>query len=345
MSDADDALAVRRGAGLFAMETRGLLEITGGDRVRWRNGMVSNDVEALEPGPARSGCYATLLSRKGRIVTDLHVLLRPEAYWLELSRDVVSEITSTLEKFIVADDVELADRSADTDRLGLEGPAARAILGAAADAPAACPDLAPAACADLRIGGVDAVVAAFGWSGETAYQILAPAGGGDAVAACLEEAAEPGALRRTSEAVLEILRVEAGIPRLGAELSDDVLPDEARLEAAISTTKGCYTGQEIVARLDSRGHVNHRLVGLRFDGDAPPEPDAELALEDGKVVGEVTSSCLSSLGPIGLGYARLPHDAPGSVLRCGSQTARVAALPLVSADPISPVLPVSPVLP
>ncbi len=327
MSDADDALAVRRGAGLFAMETRGLLEITGGDRVRWLNGMVSNDVEALEPGPARSGCYATLLSRKGRIVTDLHVLLRPEAYWLELSRDVVSEITSTLEKFIVADDVELADRSADTDRLGLEGPAARAILAAAADAPAACPDLAPAACADLRIGGVDAVVAAFGWSGETAYQILAPTGGGDAVAACLEEAAEPGVLRRTSEAVLEILRVEAGIPRLGAELSDDVLPDEARLEAAISTTKGCYTGQEIVARLRSRGQVNHLLVGLRFP-DGSPAPVGTALEIGGRRSGEVTSSCMSpGAGAIGLGFVRRAHAEAGTELAAEGRVVRVTAVP------------------
>ena len=134
-----------------------------------------------------------------------------------------------------------------------------------------------------------------------------------------------------SAGALEIVRIEAGIPRLGSELGDDVFPDEARLERAISTTKGCYTGQEIVARLRSRGQVNHLLVGLRFSGDVLPEPDAELLFES-RPTGEVTSSCTSALaGDIGLGYVRRAHAEPGTELVVCSAPALVVALPIVPA--------------
>jgi folate-binding protein YgfZ len=131
---------------------------------------------------------------------------------------------------------------------------------------------------------------------------------------------------------LEILRIEAGIPRLGAELDEDVFPAEAGLVArAVSLTKGCFTGQEIVARLESRGQVNHRLVGLRFEGTAAPTPGEGLDDGDGKRVGEVTSGCVSpGAGAIGLGYVRRTLALAGTALRAGSRSVEVADLPLVA---------------
>ena len=118
-------------------------------------------------------------------------------------------------------------------------------------------------------------------------------------------------------------------PRLYAELDEEVFPDEARLDAAISRTKGCYTGQEIVARLYSRGAVNHLLVGLRFDGDVAAAPDTELSCEDRRC-GEVTSSCISpGVGPIGLGYLRRAQAEPGTVVLAGPLRAVVVSLPFV----------------
>ena len=115
---------------------------------------------------------------------------------------------------------------------------------------------------------------------------------------------------------------------MGAELGEDVLPAEAGLlERAVSLTKGCFTGQEIVARMHSRGLQSHRLVGLRFAGDAPPEP-GPLAT-DARPVGVVTSACVSVAGAIGLGFVRPPHDAPGTELRSGERRVRVVALPHV----------------
>jgi folate-binding protein YgfZ len=324
VSAVEQAAAVRRTAGLFRLSRRGLLSVEGKDRLRWLDGMITNDVAALEAGSQHSGCYAALLTRKGRIVADLHVLLRPAAYWLETSAEAVEPVRATLERFIVADDVVLRDASAELERLALEGPAAPAILEGALGAPLA---LAPEACAEVELDGVKLLVAAFGWSGAAGYQLLAPAGTADAITASLERVGAAHGLLRAGEEALEILRIEAGIPRLGSELDEDVLPAEARLERAISTTKGCYTGQEIVARLASRGQVNHLLVGLRCAGERPPPVGAELHAE-GRRVGEVTSACLSpAAGVIALGYLRRPLAAPGTRVELEGGEALVSELP------------------
>lgn len=328
MSAADEAQAVRSGAGLFRLPERGLLRVEGGDRLRWLDGMVSNDIRALEPGPERSGCYAALLTRQGRIVADLHVLLREACFWLETSADGATKARETFERFIIADDVTLLDASGEVERLGLEGPAAPAVLEAALGA--ALP-LADDACLDIELAGVPLVVASFGWSGAPARQLLVPSGAGGRVAAELLAQGEPHGLLEAGPAALDILRVEAGVPRLGAELDEDVLPAEARLERAVSTTKACYTGQEVVARMHSRGRVGHLLVGFEVEGDVAPEP-GDVVSAEGRSVGEVTSACISPVhGPIALGYVRSARAEPGTPVRVGDREGRVAELPFGAA--------------
>jgi folate-binding protein YgfZ len=344
VSTLDEVLAVRRGAGLFRLGGRGLLRVEGGDRVRWLDGMVTNDVASLAPGPERSGCYAALLTRQGRIVADFHVLLRDTCLWLETAREAVATAMQTLERFIIADDVSLHDASAEVERLGLEGPAAGALLAAALGREL---PLAEDACASIELAGVPVVVAAFGWSGAPARQLFAPAGAGERVAAALLAAGPPHGLVEAGAEALEVLRVEAGVPRLFAELGPDVLPAEARLVRAVSTTKGCYTGQEVVARMASRGRVGHLLVGLRLDvaeGDAArgrepgagragslPAAGAELRIGD-SVVGELTSACLSpSEGAIALGFVRAARAEPGTRVSVGDREGRIAQLPFAAA--------------
>jgi len=329
------AATVRQGVALFAMQSRGFIEVTGEDRERWLDGMLSNDVGALREGREHSGCYALLLTPKGRIVADFHVLLRESAYWLETRRDAVPGVIERLERYIVADDVRLVDRSDDFDRLAVEGPGAGALLARASSS-----DLLPArdACCELAIGGQRVVLGAFGWSGASAYQIFAARGEGERVAEALgsvsgsvSDSASGAELLRADPGVLEVLRVEAGIPMLGAELDEEVLPAEAHLDHAISTTKGCYTGQEIVARLRSRGQVKHLLVGLRFrEGDELPAVGEKLFAEE-RETGEITSVCRSAAaGPIGLGYVRREHAEPATALLAGGLRATVSALPFVT---------------
>jgi len=333
----DAAARVRRGAGLFDFPARGVLAVQGADRARWLNGMISNDVARLEPGPRASGCYATLLTPKGRIVADLHVLLRPEELWLELPQAEIAVVRERLAKLIIADDVKLVDRSHEIGRLGIEGPKALSlvcdVLSPADQAAAAA--LSLDACVDARIVGVHVVLCAFGWTGERALQFFlsGPAAAQGRVREALLAAGARHGLLAGDDEVLEILRVEAGIPRLHAELSEDVLPPEVRLERAISYTKGCYTGQEIIARLRSRGQVAHLLVGIATDaGSAPQRGDAVKV--SGEAVGEITSAVHSpSAGPIALAFVRRQHAEPGTIVTVGAGPGRVVALPFVSPAP------------
>jgi folate-binding protein YgfZ len=309
------------------MESRGLLEVRGEDRIRWLDGMVSGDIEALEKGESGSGCYAMLLTNRGAIVADLHIARIGDVLVLELLRSEIPRVRETLEKFIIADDVELVDRSADQVVLGIEGPEATLILEAAITGDAPMPDSEDWGI--FEIAGRKILVGAFGFSGELGFQLRFDEADRGVIEEALDAAAgAPGIVRGDAEA-LEILRVEAGIPALGQELDEEVLPPEARLERAISTSKGCYVGQEIVARLRARGQVNHLLVGLKLDVEALPEVGTALSVDD-RTTGELTSIVDSpSVGPIALGYVRREHADPGTQLAFEGGHAVVAELPLV----------------
>lgn len=306
---------------------RAVIEVTGSDAPRWLDGMISNDVTELSAGGERSGCYATLLTPKGRIIADLHVLARDDGYWLEIARSRAADLIAALDRYIIADDVKLADRTADFLRVGVEGAGTETLLEAASGKPLAA--LAADSWTDLEIGGVSVIAARYGWSGEDALQLFGAASEGLALVEALRASAPAGQLVDCSMEALEILRIEAGTPLLGPDLDETVFPDEARLDRAISRTKGCYTGQEIVARVHSRGAVNHLLVGLRFASDLPPAVDTELVADERKT-GEITSACVSpSAGAIGLGYVRREHAEPGTMLVAAGVRAEVAELPLV----------------
>jgi len=323
----DEVVGARRSAGLFDLADRGVLEVLGSDARRWLNGMLTNDVARLEAGAERSGCPALVLTNRGRVIADVEVLVVPGGFWLETSRAAAADLAIRLSRFVIADDVRLADRSDDLARFAVEGPAARRVVEAASGAALR---LAPHACAEALVAGARVLVARFGWSGEDAVQVFAARDEGERVRAGLLAALPGVGGRACSAQALEALRIEAGRPRLGAELSEEVLPPEARLEDSISYTKGCYTGQEIVARLRSRGHVNHLLVGLRFAGDTPPPPGTALRAGD-KKVGEITSAVRSPhAGAIALAYVRVGYDAAGTELDADGALARVAALPFVA---------------
>jgi folate-binding protein YgfZ len=326
------AARIRRGAGWFALPERGLILVRGGDRVRWTNGMISNDVARLAPGPDRSGCYALLLTAQGRIVADLHVLAREQELWFELARAAVPDVLARLERYVIADDVSLADASDDWCRFALEGPRAPELLARAAGAALA---IAPDSGVELSLAGATAVACAWGWSGEPAYQLFVPPAVVVAVSAAIAAAAGDGGLEAGDAAALEVLRIEAGTPRFGCELGEDVLPAETGLVgSAVSLTKGCYTGQEIVARMESRGTASHRLVGLRFEGvlegAALPLVGAPVTSGDQRI-GGVTSACHSALaGAIALAYVRRAHAEPGTEVAVGDVRARIASLPFAT---------------
>lgn len=313
--------SVREDVGLFRLPGRAVLEVSGGDRVRWLDGMLSADVKSLAFG---GGAPGLLLTRQGRIVADLYVLARSESFWLELEAVALAGVRERLAGYVIADDVTLDDRRDALVRLALEGPRAAERLAAAS---ADVGGLAAYGWREVTLSGAAVSAAAWAFSGLSGFQLFVPA----AAAAAVCDALLAAGCAAASADTLECLRIAAGVPWLGRELDETVLPAEARLEAAISISKGCYTGQEVVTRLRSRGRVGHLLVGLRFEGESLPVKGAEIHAAAGRI-GQVTSSVLSpEHGAIGLGFVRAEDAEPGAGLRVAGAAARIVALPMRTA--------------
>lgn len=310
MNPAEVAARVRAGVGWFRRHDRGVIEITGADRVRWLNGMISNDVAALEIGLNRSGCYALLLTPKGRIVADLQVFLQPDCLWIELAQAAVADVMERLAARIIADDVVLRDASEEWTCVAIEGAHTNALLAAAG---ASLADLGPNAIAQATLGNREAYIARVHVCEEGGARVFVPHAAEQAVCAALRAASDV-ALADGDTETFEALRIHAGIPRYGAEIGEEVFPEEAGLIGrAVSLTKGCYTGQEIVARIESRGRVRRRLVSLAFATAEPPAVGAALFV-DGKQVGAVTSGCRGDPDARGLAFVKIPHDDVGTEL-------------------------------
>lgn len=317
--------AARRTAALFALAGREVLEVRGGDRARWLDGQIT---QALPEADGAGGCYAFVLTPAGRIVADVHVLVHSDRIWLDTDRAALAPLRARLEKLVIADDVELADAGGGIAHLALEGPRAAEVLREATGAPLA---LARDAAGRVSLGGAEIPVAAYGWSGEEAFQLFVPRSAREAVEAALLRTGRPLGLVVGEEATLwDELRVEAGIPRYGAELGEDVLPAETGwLDRAVSFAKGCYVGQEVVARMASRGRVAHHLVGIVWPGEAPPAPGARLEAK-GRQIGEVTSSARSPrAGAISLAYVAHGSHEAGTPVHAGDLAGEVHALPFV----------------
>ncbi len=314
---------VRHGAGWFRLPERGLIVVRGDDRVRFLNGQLTQDIERLEAEGLGAGGYSFVLTPQGRIVADFHIGLLDGEVWLECDRARVEPAIARLDRFLVADDVSLHDESAQVARFGVEGPRAPDLFPSHLD-------LAPGHIAEEQVAGVTVQIGAFGWSGFPARQVFAPVDAAEEVERALLERGLQHGVVPAPDSALESLRVEAGIAG-SAELDEEVLPAETgRLAEAVSFEKGCYTGQEVVARMASRDRMAHRLVGVRVDSGAPPLREGEDLSSGDRRVGEVSSAVVSSrFGPIALAFVRNAHSTSGTrlVRSDGGSEATVCALP------------------
>jgi len=317
------AIAARQGAGLLDLSHHSRLAVVGPDRLSWLQGIVTNDVQKLATG---EGCAAAALTNKGKLVGDLRIFVRPSELWIDVQAQRGEALQSHLSRFIIMEDCEVRDISPELAVLALVGP--KAILIARHLFPALA-HLADYAQAEVRAPALAELPAvAIGWPdlGLPGISLWINPTMADQVWEALRLA---GAVPMGFDAA-EILRVEAGRPREGAELDEDVIPLEAGLDAEISNTKGCYLGQEIIARVSHRGHVNRKLVGFTLGGALPALP-APLSHE-GKVVGELRSAVSSTrLGRnIGLGYLRRELLATGTEVGLpGNSVATVTPVPFV----------------
>ena len=300
--------AVREGCGLIDRSERGKLAFTGAEAKAFLQGQVTNDVDALTPG---TGCYAALLSPKGKMLGDLRILDTGAELWFDTERPALQSIFNVLHRARLGYDAELHKRTLQQGLVSLVGPDARRVAGAVAlpeqehaNAPLDVDGvLARAVVTDL---GIDLVCDA----AQTAALIAAlTARGGQSV----------------PESTAEVLRIEHGRPRYGLDLDDTTIPQEAGLnERAVSFRKGCYVGQETVARLYYKGKPNRHLRGVRLSTLVEPGTDLTAG---GRVVGRLGSVGRSpEHGPIGLALVRR-EVAPGAEVSAGAASATVVDLP------------------
>lgn len=269
-----DTTPLRTGAVAFDLTGRGSIHVSGPDRVAFLQGVVTNDVRALAPG---SGCPALFLTPMGKLRATLDVLALEDCLLLDTEPALAAPLAEGLRSYIVYPPVGLEDRSTATGVLHVEGPLAASLLGAALG-PLPSKDRAHAPFSFREIEGR---IVSVSRGGETGYDLRIPR---ESVLTLQKGLAGLG-IPPASADLLDAARIEAGIPRWGAELDHTVLPDEAGLQAnAVSYSKGCYVGQEVVAHLRTHGHVNRLLRRLLLPPGSVPAPgDAVLALEgDGK---------------------------------------------------------------
>lgn len=325
--------AAHEGAAVLDRTPRGRVTLNGSDRRTYLQGLLTNDIAALTAG---TGCYAALLTPQGRMISDMRVFELGDSILLDVPDMVAGRVAAHLTEFVFSEDVAIQDVSATLAHLVLLGSASADALNAGD--PGGCDAdsvrrLRPFESRRCRLGGVETIVAGNDEFGVPGFDLFVPAAQKAAIVTALTKAG----VTPIDDEVAEALRIEAGTPQFGADMNENTIPLEAGIEGrAISDTKGCYVGQEVIIRVLHRGHgrVARRLVGLMFPPEGQPPARGERLHAGGRHIGAVTSATWSpGLGrPIALGYVLRDFTTPGISVEVGDaelQTATVASLPFV----------------
>jgi len=315
-SESRQMTAVLAGCGISKPE-HGLFSLTGRDRVRWLNGMVSNNIRDLAAG---HGVYAFVLNAQGNIQGDLYAFQRGESLVLEIERSQVETLVPLLRRYIIMDKVEVEDLSGKTAVIGISGPQCSRMLG---ELGFELPEFEALQLTDAKWRETPITVVRGDNPCVDNYEIWLPVEQREAAWDALVEA---GAVPAEVE-ILETFRILCGIPKFGQDIRERVLPQETGQDRALNFTKGCYIGQEIVERIRTRGSVHRRFVGFEVEGAAPPA--GTKVQYQGKDVGEITSVTAAPLKQkrLALGFMRREAMEPGRTFTAGEATVTPVALP------------------
>jgi folate-binding protein YgfZ len=312
--------ALTQATGFADVSDRSQIEITGKDRVQLLHGLCTNDIKSLKPG---DGCEAFLTNVQGKTIGYIDVFCCPHSLVIESAPGFASAIISNLDRFVIREDVQFVDRSKEWRQLLVAGPQSPAMLRQWFDADPPSTTYGHTR-VDWQSGQV--YVRRVPFTGPNSFFLAADPVIADGLIAELEAR---GAIRCGSPTV-EMVRIESGSPMFGRDISDENLPQEVDRNAlAISFKKGCYLGQETVARLDALGHVNRTLCGVAFRSAEVPPVGAEIRAGD-KTIGRITSACWSVRldAPLSLAYIRRGHNSVGSRFETPWGDAEVIQLPL-----------------
>jgi folate-binding protein YgfZ len=317
--------AVRETVALLDKNYRAYLLFTGPDRVRYLNAILTNNIKDLAPG---HGVVSLFLNPQGRIQAEIETYAEAESLFCVSYAMIRDTLIPALDKFIIMDDVTLSDVSDKWGTLALEGPLAAQITNHLTGVDlAALPELSFRL---VTLEGISCGLSKRSPGGVASAEFTARREDLESLWKILRRTVEAAGGRPAGYIALNALRLEQGIPWFGYDFSDKQIPHEAGLQDShISFTKGCYTGQEIVERVRSRGQVNRVRVIVKLDAGDPPPAETPL-LVDGKEAGHITRSAFSPAlqSAIAMAYLRREHSSPGSQLSCGPATATVIPAPL-----------------
>jgi glycine cleavage system T protein len=315
--------AVRQSVGLADLSHRGKLRVTGDDRVKWLQSVISNDILPLQPGQGR---YSSFLTHKGKMLTYFRVYVQSDAVVIEDAGEIGETTYQALRKFLLYGTKAKMENCAETwGLLLLSGPKAATVLKSAFGVDVG--DLKLVNFVAAQIGGQTALVMRTEETGEVDLEILLPADGLPAAWNSLLQAGAAHGIKPVGSHAREALRIEAGIPKAGPELNEEIVPPEANLEdKAFSLTKGCYPGQEAVARMDTYGNVRRHLVGLVLKDSTIPPKGSKLFSGD-REVGWISSAVRSPQlkQVIALGFPLRDFSKPGTELTADVNGKRLPA--------------------
>jgi folate-binding protein YgfZ len=319
--------AARHHAASLDRPERGRIVVSGADRKSYLHGLLTNDIAGLEAG---QGCYAAYLTAQGRMIADLFVYELGDVILLTVPREQTASVLERLDQFIFSEDVQLGDATTAFATVAVIGPEAAAIVcrltGVAESEMAA---LAEHGNRRGELAGHPVIITRISDAGEGGYDLHVESAQADSLREVLRSAGVVALAPATAEAI----RIEAGVPRFDVDMDTETIPLEAGIESrAISFSKGCYVGQEVIIRVLHRGHgrVARKLVGLRCESSSVPTADAIVTV-DGRDIGRVTSAAYSPAlaSPIALAYLHRDFLAQGTIVSVLGQPAVVSALPFV----------------
>ena len=321
--------ALKEHAAIGEVAPRCVIGVGGKDRAGYLHGLLTNDVLALTPG---TGCYAAWLTPQGRMTTDLYVLESGDRILLDVPAELVSATLQRLDQFLFSEDVQLSDLSSTLAPVWIHGPRAPSILDRVLGAATGCGSWAEYRHAWIESGVAPVRLVRISQLGVPGFCLYVE----PAREAVLRHALEAGGAIPAGRDAIEAARIEAGYPLFGIDMTTDTIPLEAGIEdRAISFTKGCYAGQEVIVRVLHRGHgrIARALVGLRVEGDVPARGVKVFAGD--REVGVVTSGARSPrLGSIAMGYLHRDFLSPGTRVELAAPLGRapavVSQLPMVS---------------
>ncbi len=289
--------AVRNSVGLLDFSERGRIEVRGKNRVQFLHGLVSNDIKVLKDG---DGTYAAFLNATGRVHSDCFIYADGERFLIDTPASTRLWVYQNLAKFIPAGGFDVMDITEQTVLLSLQGARSTELLAALG----VTEELSELKCRHIELAGFDVLLSRVSRTAEVGYDLMVCGDGKEALRQILVGAGATEVGAQTAE----ILRIEAGIPEYGRDMDETIILLEAGLESAVSYKKGCYLGQETIAKIHHRGHdqTAKRLMGLLLDGEVIPDPGSKVFNSAGKEIGYVTSSCYSPAlaRPIALAYLR-----------------------------------------